>query len=618
MPKIRINAAAFNQDVTKKEVLENGGAIRYHTYTKWITINFKQTPSSVARDLFKKGYTITLAKFYYNYQYAMTLQAVDSKQYVGTQRGRGVTEFNMSEDEWLAFSYFYSNKMDTNYGGYEINDFYIDIYYEEKTAQPADNLSPNATIINPRTPIRFSWNSPVDQRKFELQYNVNSTGWKSIERITTERFYNMPANTITAASGLVEWRVRVMAELGAYSSWSVGSFTLGIVAQEPPRIIKPTGDYVRSGSPVTFEWDFISNTSEEQQAYEIEVTLPNEIKTLTGSNTNFHIENLGITESVVVYWRMRVKNQFDEWSDWTEKVSFQTIGLPPAPQIISIENNNRPLIKWNSREQESYQITVEDIDGNVIYKTGNILGATTREYKVPIVLENGKYLFKLKITNAYGIESEETEYTHIIDPKPIDEPTIDLYKSDFFIEVSSTSLNGEVLRDGKIIGNLKLGKFRDYTGANYKTYSYQIRVFENDIAGISKKVGGVTEFGEINTLATVDDLANYFKISYGLDEPVTKAIDYSVQGTEVQLEGRKYPFVEFSSYSTAGFSLSFFVETLEQVKELKKLVDQRKEFLLRESRGKNIQGVLYGFNAEYHNLGYKISCTMTITGEDYD
>ena len=209
----------------------------------------------------------------------------------------------------LSGYYYYLADMDTNYGGYEINDFYIDIFYEEKTAQPADNLNPNATIVNPRTPIRFSWNSSIDQRKFELQYNVNSTGWKSIERITTERFYDMPANTITTSTGLVEWRVRVMAELGAYSSWSVGSFTLGTVAQEPPRIIKPTGDYVRSGSPISFEWDFISNTSEEQQAYEIEVTLPNEIKTLTGNNTNFHTENLGITGSVVVYWRIRVQNQ---------------------------------------------------------------------------------------------------------------------------------------------------------------------------------------------------------------------------------------------------------------------------------------------------------------------
>ena len=607
MPSLRIYAASVNHDVRSET-----------SYFNWVTINFKQTPSSVARELFEKGYKITLAKFYYNYPIGMTLRAVDSKQYVGIQGGKGVTDFNMSEDEWLVFSYFYSNRNDGGGLNVDINDFYIDIFYEERTAQPADNLSPNATTINPRTPIRFSWNSPTEQKKFELQYNVNSTGWESIERITTERFYDMPANTITAATGLVEWRVRVMAELGAYSNWSVGSFTLGTVPQEPPRIVRPVGDYVRSGSPITFEWDFVSNTIEEQQAYEIEVTLPNEIKTLTGNNVNFHIENLGITESIVVYWKMRVKNQFDEWSDWTEKVSFQTIGIPPAPQIISIENNNKPLIKWNSREQESYQITVEDTKGQVILKTPNILGATVREYKFKEYLPNGKYLFKLKITNAYGIESEETEYTHIINPKPIDQPTIDLYKSDFFVEISSTSLDGEVLRDGKIIGNLKLGKFRDYTGANYKTYSYQIRVFENDVAGLSEKVGGVTEFGEINTLATVDDLSNYFKISYGLDEPITKAIDYSVQGTEVQLEGRKYPFIEFSSHSTAGFSLSFYVERLEQVKELKALVDQRKEFLLRESRGKNIQGVLYGFNVEYHNLGYKISCTMTITGENYD
>lgn len=504
-----------------------------------------------------------------------------------------------------------------------VDDFentpYIEVEYEYNPPVSPDNLIPNKTVVNPRKPIRFSWNSTVNQQYYQIRYKVNEDDWAYIEKESTKRYYDMPASTIKASDGQVIWEVRVKEDSGIYSNWVEATFDLGTDVQRPPRIVAPDGKIVKSTEELKFEWNFIPNIDEIQKSFKIEVFYDGKTESFyEASELEFYYPKLKFDSSKIVQWRVRVTNQYGDLSDWSSLAMFQVVTTPPAPQIISVENNNRPLIIWSSREQESYRIEIQDMKGNTVYKTQDIISASDREHKVQTVLPNGKYLIKIKVSNAYGLDSPITEYTHIIDPTPIDQPTISLYKSDFFVELSSTSLNGEVLRDGKLIGNLKLGKFRDYAGANYKTYSYQIRVFENDVAGISEKVGGVTEFGEINTLATVDDLANYFKISYGLDEPVTKTIDYSVQGTEVQLEGRKYPFVEFSSHSTAGFSLSFYVETLEQVKELKTLVDQRKEFLLRESRGKNIQGVLYGFNAEYHNLGYKISCTMTITGEDYD
>ena len=499
------------------------------------------------------------------------------------------------------------------------NPPYIELEYEYNEPKSGYNLAPNGIVVNTRTPVRFSWNSLVEQKGFELKYRVDNGEWHSITKTTRDRFYDMPPGTIRESSGTVEWIVRVMEESGEYSELTSATFTIGTVPQPVPRLSSPVGDYIKNGKPITFEWDFVKNTVEEQKAYEIEISLPNETKTIkeTSSNTS-HTVDLKITDSIAVYWKMRVQNNFDDWSDWTERVSFQTIGIPPAPQIMSIDNSNRPTVKWNSREQEAFKLSVEDMKGNVVYMTKDILGATVREFKIDKVIPNGKYLFKLSILNAYAIYSEITEYTHIVEPTPIEKPTITVYKSNYFVEITSDYLEGEVLRDGKVIGKLKDGKFRDYTGANYKTYSYQVRAFKDDVVGLSNKKGCVTEFGEFNTLATVDKLEDFFLIKYGLNESIKKVYSFEVQGSAISLEGKKYPFYEFDNHARASFNLSFYLENIDQVIKLQSLVEKKKEFLLRENRGTNRQGTIQGVNVEYDVLGYLVTCTLIITGEDYE
>lgn len=499
------------------------------------------------------------------------------------------------------------------------NPPYVELEYEYNEPKSGYNLAPNGIVVNTRTPVRFSWNSLVEQKGFELKYRVDGGEWHSITKTTRDRFYDMPPGTIRESSGTVEWIVRVMEESGEYSELTSATFTIGTVPQSVPRLSSPVGDYIKNGKPITFEWDFVKNTVEEQKAYEIEISLPNETKTIkeTSSRTS-HTVDLKITDSIVVYWKMRVQNNFDDWSDWTERVSFQTIGIPPAPQIMNIDNSNRPTVKWNSREQEAFKLSVEDMKGNVVFITKDILGATVREFKIDKVIPNGKYLFKLSILNAYAIYSEITEYTHIIEPTPIEKPTITIYKSNYFVEITSDYLEGEVLRDGKVIGKLKDGKFRDYTGANCKTYSYQVRAFKDDIVGLSDKKGCVTEFGEFNTLTTVDKLDDFFLIKYGLNESIKKVYSFEVQGAAISLEGKKYPFYEFDNHAMASFNLSFYLENIDQVIKLQSLVEKKKEFLLRENRGTNRQGTIQGVNVEYDVLGYLVTCTLIITGEDYE
>ena len=613
MDSIKIYASSIEQRT------EWGGAGGHDRYLK-VSVSFSKNPSSVAQELFDNGYRITTAKFHSDFFRSLTYKIVDTTKYVGVDSGQTTSEFNLTKDEWLSFSYLASNEVYGADGDLVEKNFWLEIFYEPAPAQSPKELTPRDTTVNPRGSLRFSWNSLMIQRQFEFQYRVNNGNWStSVIKQTTERFYDMPSNTIKESSGIVDWRVRIMERSGVYSDWTEATFTIGTIPQPLPRLSSPVGDYIKNGKPITFEWDFVKNTVEEQKAYEIEISLPNETKTIkeTSANTS-HTVDLKITDSIVVYWKMRVQNNFGDWSSWTERVSFQTIGIPPAPQIMSIDNSNRPLVKWSSREQEAFKLSVEDLKGNVVFITKDILGATTREYKIDKVIPDGKYLFKLSILNAYAIYSEITEYTHIIGPTPIEKPTITIYKSDYFVEVTSDYLDGEVLRDGKVIGKLKDGKFRDYTGANYKTYSYQIRAFKDDVVGLSDKKGCVTEFGEFNTLATVDKLDDFFLVKYGLNESIKKVYSFEVQGAAISLEGKKYPFYEFDNHARASFNLSFYLENMDQVIKLQYLVEKKKEFLLRENRGTNRQGTIQGLNVEYDVLGYLVTCTLIITGEDYE
>src|SRR5690606_13316941 len=122
----------------------------------------------------------------------------------------------------------------------------------------------------------------------------------------------------------------------------------------------------------------------------------------------------------------------------------------------------RPVIMWQTQEQQIYEI---EITGDTNYRTKTIPEALTREFKVPIYLDNGEYTARVRITNEYGLKSPWAEKSFTISVLKPDKPYITIYNSTFKVTISTDSnLPSYIYRDGDLIGDTVNGAYEDYTG----------------------------------------------------------------------------------------------------------------------------------------------------------
>lgn len=495
----------------------------------------------------------------------------------------------------------------------------VTINYEYNPPVAPTSLAPDNSTQNPRTPIRFTWNSRINQQAFELQYQVNGGAWKTIKETSENRYYELAPGTITEATGTVNWKVRVAEQNMIYSDFVNASFMLGALPPQKPYLVFPVSDYIRNVRTLNFRWLFVPNTIETQTAFELKYKVDGDIwKTISEVTNRENVDiELNIDESKNVEWQLRLKNQFNEWSEWTDIVIFQIIGTPPMPQIVSVSNTNRPEIKWIARDQEMYKLEIYK-DDIIVYETGKIVGVATRTHKVTQDLVNGKYLLRLTTYNIYDIESPTVEYTHIVNPEAIATPTISISKGSFGIIIESDAVDGLVIRDGKVIGSLEQGSFSDYSGVNGKVYNYRIRTYSEDVLADSETLSGGVDFVYNNTLATIDELHDYLNISYGLEKIPGKSLRLDFSHSFMHLDEVKYPVVDIGDNESEALEISFFIWEDMDLRKLVQIYKSKNEVLYRDCRGRNIQGFIDKLSYSHHILGYEVSITINKTGDFYD
>lgn len=497
------------------------------------------------------------------------------------------------------------------------NPSYAIVEYGFNKPKSADSLTPDNKTVNPRTPIRFTWNTKIAQTVYELSYSINGGSYKTITKTTVDRFYNMPADTIKDFSGSVNWKVRVKDESDTWSDYQEASFTLGVPEQIAPRLIYPTGSYIKNTEPLEFSWAFVTDTIEEQKSYELQYRINNgDWKSISEetSRTNYTLNDIRSFGTSTGQWRVRVINNYGEESQWSEIGKFQVYGVPPRPQIVSVSNKNLPTIKWYSDQQEMFRIRIIDKDNNCIYDSDFILDYANKEFKIPKVINNGKYTFTLTIKNKYGIDSEKAELTQgieVINKKEVD---FNIFKSDYFLELVSKESNFSVIRDGKIIGKSKDGVFKDYTGANGKYYEYQIMVESDDEISLSKVIKAKVDFIGC-TLANINNLSDFIVLRYNVDNLPGRSLEISINANEIEIEGEKYPFIEYGDTVLDQKSYDFFIK--DKVR-LTNMIEKKEEFLLRDYYGDNICGVIKNIGLNKNRFGYELNFTILRTSDKYE
>lgn len=497
------------------------------------------------------------------------------------------------------------------------NPPYAIVEYGFNKPKSADSLTPDNKTVNPRTPIRFTWNTKIAQTVYELSYSINGGSYKTITKTTVDRFYNMPADTIKDFSGSVNWKVRVKDESDTWSDYQEASFTLGVPEQIAPRLIYPTGSYIKNTEPLEFSWAFVTDTIEEQKSYELQYRINNgDWKSISEetSRTNYTVNDIRSFGTSTGQWRVRVINNYGEESQWSEIGKFQVYGVPPRPQIVSVSNKNLPTIKWYSDQQEMFRIRIIDKDNNCIYDSDFILDYANKEFKIPKVINNGKYTFILTIKNKYGIDSEKAELTQEIEVINKKEVDFNIFKSDYFLELVSKESNFSVIRDGKIIGKSKDGVFKDYTGANGKYYEYQIMVESDDEISLSKVIKAKVDFIGC-TLANINNLSDFIVLRYNVDNLPGRSLEISINANEIEIEGEKYPFIEYGDTVLDQKSYDFFIK--DKVR-LTNMIERKEEFLLRDYYGDNICGLIKNIGLNKNRFGYELNFTILRTSDKYE
>ena len=594
---------------------ERYGSLRWRR-----NVYFIEQVGSVINDLISDNSSVTAVNFYFKVLesriytlYFYTTQGVPLSYEQYCSPGNNVVRATTNSMNWADLKYV-SIFSDGSHNALTSNlsEYYFEIVYQPQPPISPDSLAPTNELLNPRSEIRFSWNSRINQTAFRLQYQVNGGTWSTISQTTGNRFYNMPANTITSATGTVNWRVQVAEYGGVYSDYVSSSFMLGTLPVKKPRVFAPVGDYVETTRPLTFEWAYDPNPGEEQSKWEIKHSINGGVTSTTLSGTTETSKTISIADwgSQEAVWQIRVANQFNEWSEWTDWMRFQTVGSPPIPQITSVTNNNQPIINWTSSDQESFLIEILNMDGDLVCTSGKQVNRTTRQHKAKEIIKNGKYLIKLTVYNIYDVSSPTVEYTHIINSTPTEIPTITLFDGKYNITVKSDRLTGMVYRNDVYIGDLIEGKFDDFTVESGTNYIYKIaNVDGQGVYSESSGKNAKIDF-DVDTIALLSNPKDFVFLHVDIDNDPTDNNSHVLDGVAIQVHGQSEPILEFGEFETTTKSVKYLVD---DYRPLKRLIDSRQDIIFRHRKGENFIGAITTVTYDRTIWGYSVAFTLTKT-----
>lgn len=203
------------------------------------------------------------------------------------------------------------------------------VIYEDVPPDAPTPKSPIGTYKDSKSVIRFEWqyNSDVGgtQKAFDLQWSTDQANWTTVSLTTANNYYDMPADTLPA--GNIYWRVRCYNEydeVGPYSD--IQSFyAIGVPAAPVLNAIP-----ANSARPVV-SWSAFS-----QQVYQLQVQVDDDVVYDSGV-----VPGINIRQHKIKAWladgeytvRIRIKNEYDLWSDWGSTTVTISTDKPEKPSI---------------------------------------------------------------------------------------------------------------------------------------------------------------------------------------------------------------------------------------------------------------------------------------------
>lgn len=283
----------------------------------------------------------------------------------------------------------------------------LTIDYEDAIVT-ATAKSPSGGWVNRKQPITFSWIpkvngetiDPVAQASAVISWKAGESGTENNINLSTETQYTIPANTLPEQSDIF-WRVQITSDDGVTEptpEWIklTTSDSVPVVTAKAP-----SGSYVSGGDDVKFLWEYNVATGSTQTSYEIQYRPQSgewvEIASGSTSDNSVVVSSSNFV-SGTGEWRVRAANTDGVFSEWSTALSFIVIAAPQAPAVSVEVSTPRPVVSWQSKEQQAFEVKIGNYNSGIVY-------GTEKTYQMPDFLPNGYHEVSVRVLNEFGLWS---------------------------------------------------------------------------------------------------------------------------------------------------------------------------------------------------------------------
>lgn len=433
-------------------------------------------------------------------------------------------------------------------------------YSDDTVGITADGFAPTAgAFVNRFEKNMFTWRCDDDTADSQVCFaeikqtsavfewrEKNASASKTISVSGATTACTVPANTFP--SGTIEWRVKVTANSGTTttSAWQEITTTDVTPTAKP---VSPSGIVIDATIVNRFSWQHIISTGTPQSKADLQWsadgTTWNTLATVAGENQYYDVPANKFT-SGTKYWRVRTYNTDGIAGEWSDAAQIVVIAAPTAPSIQIKSTGPRPSIRWQTSEQEAYQV---ELDGKL--SVGTHYG-TDKTWTSPAYLADGSHTVRVRVQNQYGMWSDWGAAALPVTNTPGASITLSVQASsvaDLNWQTSGSYDFYLVYRNDKPIAKLTQTQYTDELSSGNVIYQVRGCYADSSNYGLSSAVTVTITTGQYVTLYGIASGKKVMLKHCGLkNQPVQNAINRDIQ--YIFMYGSTYPHAERSEFVT--------------------------------------------------------------------
>jgi hypothetical protein len=356
---------------------------------------------------------------------------------------------------------------------------------------------------------------------------------------------------------------------------------------------------------VIFTWEYTIETGSDQQSYELQyksassdwITIANAV------SSEHYAEISGDTlSSGTGEWRVRSANTDGVFSEWSSPLSFVVISAPKAPTVSVVLSAPRPIVAWQSKDQQAFDIQIG------AYQSGTIFG-TDKTYQCPIYLPDGIHSVRVRVLNEFNIWSPWGETALTVQNAPSTESTALMVTANIDAALTWTGIPEAkeywIYRNDERIARTTDTSFTDrlYLG----DAEYFVRAAHADGYNYTDSNHVQTKIKVDHAVITALD-GDWLDIGLSLTSIPSVTVTRSRDVAMMQYSGAALPVPEISPFESRTYSINVAFADREQAKRFDELLARL--VCVKDQYGNCIVGMLYSYTKTQNHFTIAFSAIV--------